>query len=164
MGNGGLFTWGFLLIVAGVLGVSYKTELVSEFSGSARTLEIEVSSLRPHRLCGVRPGERKFTIKWRAFVRMGADDYEVTSHVRVNGSVSDENFTVGSDGCVQVSFAFDSSVLGRQLTINGEPVTVSGVMPRGFEIMGLPVDAYTPFRFSPRMNTGGRSLVAMGRL
>ena len=61
-------------------------------------------------------------------------------------------------------FGGDTSVLGRALTINGEPVTVIGVMPRGFEIMGLPVDAYTAFRFGPRMFTGGRSLVAMGRL
>lgn len=61
-------------------------------------------------------------------------------------------------------FGGDGSVLGRQVTINGEPVTIIGVMPRGFEIMGQPVDAYTPFRFSPRMNTGGRSLIALGRL
>lgn len=61
-------------------------------------------------------------------------------------------------------FGGDAGVRGRELTINGEPVTVIGVMPRGFEIMGLTVDAYTPFRFGPRMGTGGRSLVAMGRL
>ena len=61
-------------------------------------------------------------------------------------------------------FGGDTSVLGRELTINGEPVTVIGVMPRGFEVMGLPVDAYTAFRFGPRMGTGGRNLVAMGRL
>lgn len=42
-------------------------------------------------------------------------------------------------------FGGDPGVLGRQLTINGDPVTVIGVMPRGFEIMGLPVDATPPF-------------------
>ena len=61
-------------------------------------------------------------------------------------------------------FGADASVLGRPLTINGEPVTVIGVMPRGFEMLGSPVDAFTPFRFSPRTGTGGRSLIAIGRL
>ena len=61
-------------------------------------------------------------------------------------------------------FGGDTGVLGRQLTINGDPVTVIGVMPMGFEIMGLPVDTYTALRFGPRANTLGRSLVAMGRL
>lgn len=61
-------------------------------------------------------------------------------------------------------FGGDASVLGRDLTVNGAPVTVIGVMPRGFEVMGLTVDAITPLRFSPTMQTGGRSLVALGRL
>ena len=36
-----------------------------------------------------------------------------------------------------------------QVTINGEPVTIIGVMPRGFEIFGLPADVYMPYRNLP---------------
>ena len=62
-------------------------------------------------------------------------------------------------------FGGDSSVIGRQLTINGEPVTVIGVMPRDFEIFGLTADAYLPFRDLPAASQPrGRSLIGLGRL
>ncbi len=37
-------------------------------------------------------------------------------------------------------------------------------MPPGFEILGQQADAITAFRFSPQTGTGGRSLVAIGRM
>ena len=46
-------------------------------------------------------------------------------------------------------FGGDAGVIGRALTINGEPFTVVGVMPRGFEVFGLPADVYAPFRLGP---------------
>lgn len=63
-------------------------------------------------------------------------------------------------------FGADPGVIGRTLTINGEPVTVIGVMARGFEVLGVAADLYVPFqrldasagRFS------GRSLIGLGRL
>lgn len=63
-------------------------------------------------------------------------------------------------------FGGDGSVIGRQVTVNGEPVTIIGVMPRGFEIFGLPADSYTPFRqiSASRNRPQGRSLVGIGRL
>ena len=62
-------------------------------------------------------------------------------------------------------FGADSSVIGRQITINGEPVTIVGVMPQGFEIFGLTADAYIPFQNLPASSQPrGRSLVGLGRL
>ena len=62
-------------------------------------------------------------------------------------------------------FAGDNSAIGRQVTINGEPVTIVGVMPRSFEIFGLPADAYMPFRNLPASSKPlGRSLIGLGRL
>jgi len=63
-------------------------------------------------------------------------------------------------------FGADAGIVGRRLTINGEPMTVVGVMDRGFEIFGLPADAYLPFRdLSPAtIRPSGRSLVGLGRL
>ena len=47
-------------------------------------------------------------------------------------------------------FGGDTSVIGRTLTINGEPVTVIGVMPRGFEVFGLPADVVHAVPLRPR--------------
>jgi putative ABC transport system permease protein len=62
-------------------------------------------------------------------------------------------------------FGGDASAIGRSVTINGEPVTIVGVMPRGFEIFGLPADTYMPFRNLPASTRpSGRSLIGLGRL
>ena len=65
----------------------------------------------------------------------------------------------------QRQFGGDASVIGRTVTINGEPLTVIGVMPRGFELFGLPTDVYTPFRLGPSAREcRGRSWIALARL
>jgi putative ABC transport system permease protein len=62
-------------------------------------------------------------------------------------------------------FGGDPGVVGRAVTINGEPMTVVGVMPRSFEVFGLPADVYTPFRLGPSARRfSGRSIVVLGRL
>lgn len=62
-------------------------------------------------------------------------------------------------------FGGDAGAIGREVSINGEPVTIVGVMPRGFEIFGLPADAYMPFRNLPAASKpSGRSLIGIGRL
>ncbi|HYB95299.1 MAG TPA: ABC transporter permease [Vicinamibacterales bacterium] len=65
----------------------------------------------------------------------------------------------------QRQFGGDPTVVGRDVSINGEPVTVIAVMPRTFEIFGLPADVYLPFRMTPATSRPtGRSLVGIGRL
>ena len=62
-------------------------------------------------------------------------------------------------------FGGNPNVIGSQAVINGEPVTVIGVMPRSFEVMGLPADVYMPFRLGPSARRfSGRSWVAVGRM
>ena len=62
-------------------------------------------------------------------------------------------------------FGGDPTILGRTITINGEAVSVVGIMPRSFEVFGLPADGYVPFRLGPSARTfAGRSLVTMARL
>jgi putative ABC transport system permease protein len=48
-----------------------------------------------------------------------------------------------SHGLWQRRFGSDPSILGRALTLNGEPYTVVGVTRRGF-VYGAPVDVYVP--------------------
>jgi putative ABC transport system permease protein len=62
-------------------------------------------------------------------------------------------------------FGGDAAAIGRSVTINGEPVTIVGIMPRSFEIFGLPADIYMPFRNLPASaKPSGRSLIGIGRL
>ncbi len=63
-------------------------------------------------------------------------------------------------------FGGNSAIVGSQVTINGEPVTIIGVMPRSFEVFGLPADGYMPFR-ALNQSQGrfqGRSLIGIGRM
>jgi putative ABC transport system permease protein len=62
-------------------------------------------------------------------------------------------------------FGGDASAIGRRVTINGEPMTIVGVMPRSFEIFGLPADVYMPYRnIFGGSRPLGRSLIGIGRL
>lgn len=90
--------------------------VVSNFFYS-KTLELEVTSLQPQKLCGVQTGNRKFAIPHKSYVIINGDNYDVTSFVRVNRMLPDESFVVMDDeGCVDVSFAFTSSMLGQAIT------------------------------------------------
>jgi len=61
-------------------------------------------------------------------------------------------------------FGGDASAIGRDVTINGGPVTIIGVMARDFEIFGLPADAYMPMRLPAQVPFRGRSIIPIGRL
>ncbi len=64
--------------------------------------------------------------------------------------------------------AADPTIVGRTLRLEGQPVTVVGVMPPGFEhpILWGPVDLWRPFAFTPqqRQARGNNYLLAFGRL
>jgi putative ABC transport system permease protein len=92
------------------------------------------------------------------------------------GPVLGRGFSEGEDreGAAQVmvlshaawlrQFGGDATAIGRQVTINGQPVSIVGVMPRGFEVFGLPADAYMTFQLPATVPFRGRSMVALGRL
>jgi putative ABC transport system permease protein len=61
-------------------------------------------------------------------------------------------------------FGGGAGVIGREVTIDGGPVTVIGVMPRDFEIFGLPADAYMTYQLPAQVPFRGRSLIGIGRL
>ena len=64
------------------------------------------------------------------------------------------------------AFNADRSVLGKTLTLNGEPHTIIGVMPAGFT-QPVPTDVWLPFDLPPQARiavTGARTLTVYGRL
>src|SRR5262245_13288276 len=73
-----------------------------------------------------------------------------------------------SDGFWRRRFAADPTIVGRTLRLEGQPVTVVGVMPPGFEhpILWGQIDLWRPFAFTPqqRQARGNNYLAAFGRL
>ncbi len=65
-------------------------------------------------------------------------------------------------------FGADPDIVGRTVRIDGEPNTVVGVMPPGFEAhgdwAGLPVQLWRPFPIDEDALGSGRSFHAIGRL
>ena len=78
---------------------------------------------------------------------------------------SDAPVAVLDYGFFQSQFAGDASVLGKELTLDGESVTVVGVMPETFDLMPANVDVYRPTEFASELeNRSTRGLIVMGRL
>ena len=75
------------------------------------------------------------------------------------------NVIILSFGLWQRLFGADPGVLGRQVTLNGSPATIIGVMPRGFALPGLTPEVWMPLSIdrSPQWE-GGRNLTVVARL
>lgn len=64
------------------------------------------------------------------------------------------------------AFAADPNIIGRKITLDTIPVTVVGVMPRGFDFPGGGVELWAPLGLDPAKqgNRGGHYLSAVARL
>jgi len=83
--------------------------------------------------------------------------------------------TEGAEGASQVlvlqhdywerRFLADRDVLGRVVTLDGQPYTIVGVMPEGFDFVPANVQAIRPSDFASAMqDRASRSYLAIGRL
>ncbi|HEY9230433.1 MAG TPA: ABC transporter permease, partial [Gemmatimonadaceae bacterium] len=68
-----------------------------------------------------------------------------------------------SDRVWRDRFGGKPDIVGQQITANGVPHTIIGVMPQGFEFPGT-AGAWTPMRLDPLNNRGNHSWQVMGRL
>ena len=79
-----------------------------------------------------------------------------------------DQVAVLSDAFWRRRFGGDAAIIGHTLRLEGQPVTVVGVMPPGYEhqILWGPVDLWRPFAFTPqqRQNRGNNYLQAFARL
>src|SRR5215831_10723303 len=75
-----------------------------------------------------------------------------------------------SDKFWRERFSADPQIVGRAITVDGEPFTVIGVMPRGFQFLGVPVDVWRSRivdtrTFAPSaVQLGARYLTVVARL
>ena len=80
-----------------------------------------------------------------------------------------DNVVLLSYGLWQRGFGGDPGVVGRALQINGQPMTVIGVLPRGFEYPGQSgIELWQPLAFRPADltpdNRGSHQYEVIGRL
>jgi putative ABC transport system permease protein len=68
-------------------------------------------------------------------------------------------------GLLERRFAGDRTLVGRTIKLNGESVTVAGILPRGFAFPSKPADIYVPIAASTvRGDTAAPPVGAYGRL
>jgi putative ABC transport system permease protein len=70
------------------------------------------------------------------------------------------------EGLWRRRFGGAAGVVGRTVTLNGEPATIVGVLPDGFTLLGLPADFVRPASLPAEARTSfrGRSLLSIARL
>jgi predicted permease len=74
-----------------------------------------------------------------------------------------------SHGFWRRRFAGDPRMVGRAIRLDGEPVTVIGVLPASFDFAGTftpgtPADLFLPFPLTPENDRRGNTLALIGRL
>jgi predicted permease len=74
-----------------------------------------------------------------------------------------------SHGFWQRRFAGDPGVIGSQLSLDGQPATIIGVLPEEFDFAatftpGSRADVFFPFPLAPETNRQGNTLALIGRL
>jgi predicted permease len=70
-----------------------------------------------------------------------------------------------SHGLWQRAFGADPKVIGKQVQIDGQPTTITGVMPEGFDIQDAGVDVWQPASIGPNpTNRGSHYLRLVARL
>ena len=77
-----------------------------------------------------------------------------------------EREVVLSYGTWKTRFGGDPNILGRQLTLNGEPFIVIGVLPSTFVFPLSDMDVWLPIQFYPnyKYDRANKSQLAMGRI
>jgi predicted permease len=70
-----------------------------------------------------------------------------------------------SHGLWQRAFGADPQIVGRQVQMDGQPTTITGVMPEGFDIQDAGVDVWQPVGIGPNpTNRSSHYLRLVGRL
>lgn len=111
----------------------------------------------PERLPGVRATPSFFQVQYMppALGRYFRADETVAARV-----------TVLSYGLWQSRFGGDTTVIGKEITLNGEKHTVIGVTPRAYTLTTRDERLWTPLSFEPdeRTNYGAHNLFVLGKL
>jgi putative ABC transport system permease protein len=67
-------------------------------------------------------------------------------------------------GLWQSLLGSDPKRLGQRLELNGAPYTLIGVLPKGFDFMGQPMDVWTPLKFERPTELRANKMAVLGRM
>jgi putative ABC transport system permease protein len=74
-----------------------------------------------------------------------------------------ERVVILSDGFWRRRFGSEIGIVGKPISLNGNPHTVVGIMPPGFEYFGAQ-DVFVPMRVNPASTNEGHNWTVIGRL
>ncbi len=74
-----------------------------------------------------------------------------------------ERVVILGDGFWRRRFGSQTEIVGKPITLNGNPHTVVGIMPAGFEYFGAQ-DVFIPLRVNPASTNEGHNWTVIGRL
>jgi predicted permease len=115
---------------------------------------------QPERLDGVRATPNLFSV-------LGLRPFLGRSFLPSEGGPGDNGFVILSHALWQRRFGSDAGVIGRSISLNGQPHIVVGVMPQGFQFPREDTQLWTPVAFPPAASTRSRDvhfLRVVGRL
>jgi putative ABC transport system permease protein len=144
------------------------TERATSFSGMTALYDSRVSlagRARPEELIAQ-------NVTWNFFATLGVDPTLGRAFAPDEGPDGHDAVTVLSHGAWRRYFDGDPAIVGRSIRINGRPVTVVGVAPRGFgfvlgagALVGKPPDLWMPIAFgAASREPRGRYLSAFARI
>lgn len=99
---------------------------VSDFFYS-KTIPIEVMDLRGQKVCGIKPGTRKFSVPKEIYARIGGQNTELSGYILFNEVPAGQKFVAedagNGDGCANMSFAFTTE--WKQMTVEPQIIFVT---------------------------------------
>lgn len=87
-------------------------------------------------------------ITWDAFALMGVNPIRGRGFVAADAELKAPNVALISEGLWKRRFGSDPAIIDTAVTLNSEPTTIIGVMPRGWRYPDLS-DVWTPLRADP---------------
>ena len=84
-------------------------------------------------------------ITWDAFGLMEVKPIQGRGFVAADAAPNSPNVALISEGLWKRRFGSDPAVIDKTVTLNGEPTTIVGIMPRGWRYPDL-TDVWTPLR------------------
>lgn len=93
----------------------------------SKTIPVEVRDLQGQKVCGIKPGTRKFSVPKEVYASIGGQNTELSGYILLNDVPAGQKFVVedagDGDGCANMSFAFTTE--WKQMTVEPQIIFVT---------------------------------------
>lgn len=105
------------------------------------------------------------SVTYRMLPLLGVQPLLGRSFIESDDAQSSPEVVMLSHGYWQRQFGGDASIVGRRITIDGNPVEVIGILPQSFWLMDIPHEIVVPMRFNrAEVRLAGYNYQAVARL